>query len=257
MNPTQLLEAYDLLRRQVRLPGASRTETPLLVRHDYPSGDGLIVYSELTGGNAVDVIEEQLAFFRRKGRSLAWMVYRHDPPADLATLLAERGFTPQAAQAVLVLELQPLPALPEKTEHAVVRVVDSEGLQAVASIQEQVWGEPQSSDDMVRLAKRIGESQDAFFLFLAHVGEQPAATAHLTIHPGTAWAGLGGAATLPEFRRRGLYRSLLMRRLRQAQQAGVRFLEAEASPMSQPALQAVGFVHITDCRLYDSPARVS
>jgi hypothetical protein len=27
--------------------------------------------------------------------------------------------------------------------------------------------------------------------------------------------------------------------------------------MSQPALQAVGFVHITDCRLYDSPAQAS
>ncbi len=257
MNPTQLLEAYDLLRQQVRLPGASRTELPHLIRHDYPAGDGLIVYSEFDAGNAVDVIEEQLSFFRRRGRSLSWMVYRHDTPADLGTLLAEHGFTPQATQAVLVLELQPLPALPEKTEHTVVRVLEPERLQAVASIQEQVWGEPPSQADMDRLAKRIGESQDAFFLYLAYVDGHPAATAHLSLHAPTAWAGLGGAAALPAYRRRGLYRSLLLRRLRQAQQAGVRFLEAEASPMSQPALQAIGFVHITDCRLYDSPAQGS
>ncbi|MCJ7512007.1 MAG: GNAT family N-acetyltransferase [Anaerolineales bacterium] len=138
-----------------------------------------------------------------------------------------------------------------------MRLLDPEGLQAVAAIQEQVWGEPLSPDDMQRLAKRIGESRDAFFVYLAYVGGQPAATAHLTIHSPTTWAGLGGAATLPAYRRRGLYRSLLMRRLRDAQQAGVRLLEAEASPMSQPALQAVGFVHTTDCRLYDSPAPAS
>ena len=257
MHPTQLLAAYDLLRQQVRLPGAIRRERPHLIRHDYPAGDGLIVYSELTADNAVEGIEEQQAFFRRQGQALSWMVYRHDTPAELGTLLAERGFTPQAAQAVLVLELQPLPALPEKTEHAVVRVLEPERLQAVASIQEQVWGEPPSPADMDRLAKRIGESPAAFFLYLAYVDGHPAATAHLSLHSPAAWAALGGAATLPAYRRRGLYRSLLLRRLRQAQQAGVRFLEAEASPMSQPALQAIGFVHITDCRLYDSPAQGS
>lgn len=185
MNPSQLLEAYDLLRRQVRLPGASRTEKANLIRHDYPSGDGLIVYSKLDAGNAVEVIEEQLAFFRRQGRSLAWMVYRHDTPADLGALLAERGFAPQAPQGVLVLDLLPLPLFPDDTESALVRLLDPEGLQAVAAIQEQVWGEPLSSDDLRRLAKRIGESRDAFFVYLAYVGGQPAATAHLTIHSPT------------------------------------------------------------------------
>ena len=81
--------------------------------------------------------------------------------------------------------------------------------------------------------------------FLAYVSENgdaiPAAAAALTIHQGVAL--FSGAATLPEFRRRGLQSLLLTDRLRYAHAAGcqVAMIAAEAGGESQRNAERNGF----------------
>jgi len=59
------------------------------------------------------------------------------------------------------------------------------------------------------------------------------------------FAGLIQAATLPAYRGRGLYTALVAIRVQEAGQRGIRFLDADSSPMSRPILEKLGFRRLT------------
>jgi hypothetical protein len=53
-----------------------------------------------------------------------------------------------------------------------------------------------------------------------------------------------GGGTLPGWRRRGIYRALVVYRAKLAATRGYRFLQVDASAQSQPILQRLGFVSL-------------
>lgn len=71
----------------------------------------------------------------------------------------------------------------------------------------------------------------------------------ITFYQRGQFASLGGAATLPNYRGRGLYTALLAIRVQEAKQRGVRFLDSEASPLSRPILEKFGFQRLTSAHL--------
>ena len=77
--------------------------------------------------------------------------------------------------------------------------------------------------------------------YIASIGRTPAAMAFATYFDDRPVVSLSGAATLPAFRGRGLYRALVSRRMRDAAADGKTAAVIQARTTSAPILRRVGF----------------
>ncbi len=123
MDTKQILTLYDQDRKGVSLFGMQREETSHLVRHISPSGEGLIIYSNLNSTNVEEVIREQIAHFEYIGCNFSWVVYRHDTPANLRDHLLTHGFRAEDPDVIMVLDIEDVaPALFESIQYDVQRI---------------------------------------------------------------------------------------------------------------------------------------
>lgn len=246
MDPKQILALYDQDRRGVDLFGMHREETPHLVRHISPDGEGMIIYSNLDAANVEEVIQEQIAHFESRGCDFSWVVFQHDTPANLKDRLLAHGFLAEEPDAVLILAIEDgSPVLLEPVRHDVRRIDDPEDIDDVLTIRQQVWQGDYSS--MARsLTRRLVDAPESLGVYVAYMDGRPVSTAQISFFQNGHFAGLVQAATLPDYRGRGLYTALVAVRVQEARQRGIRFLDADASPMSRPILEKLGFQRITE-----------
>ena len=80
--------------------------------------------------------------------------------------------------------------------------------------------------------------------FVAYAGATPISAGRVSFHAGTDFAGLWGGGTIPAWRGRGVFRSLVSHRAVRAAAAGFRYLQVDASADSCPILQRLGFVEM-------------
>jgi len=245
MDVQHILALYDQNRKEVRLYGMQREETSHLVRHISPDGEGLVIYSNLTLTHADAVIREQIAHFVSKGCDFEWVVYEHDTPADLKDRILAHGFEAGDPETILVLDVEQVaPILLEPVAHDVRRVDDPGKIDDVITIRQQVWG-----GDLVSmaqsLARRLTDAPHSLSLYVAYVDGKPASTAQISFLEPGRFAGLVQAATLPPYRGQGLYTALVAIRVQEAIRRGIRFLDADSSPMSRPILEKFGFRRLT------------
>lgn len=85
---------------------------------------------------------------------------------------------------------------------------------------------------------------------LALAGDVPVSAARMETHPGTDFASLWGGGTVAEWRGRGIYRSLVAFRTRIAAERGYRYLQVDASSMSRPILERLGFAALSTTTPY-------
>lgn len=203
---------------------------------------GWVLYTHLTEEALDETIQAQIEHFRPLGRSFEWKVFDHDTPPGLKAHLLAHGFIPEEREALAVLDLAQAPDQlwqPGATA-GVRRVVDPDDIQHMVHILEAVWQEPHADlgqmlrNDWLNAPQNMG-------LFLAYADEQPVSTAWIYYHPGKVFADLFGGATLPEYRGHGFYTALVAARAQEAHTRGVRFLTVDASPMSRPILEKLGF----------------
>ena len=244
----QLLAIFDLEQRQeVQFFGVQREVTPHVVRFvprkDLAGGSGAVVFSCLSTENADEVIREQVAYFEGLGCDLEWKAYDHDTPADLLARLTVHGFEPGEPEAIVVLDLEEAPALLwQPVAHDVRRIENPTGIDEVLVVQEQVWeGEQLPTWLGEHLRQELLQNSEQMAIYVAYVDGTPACSAWVRFHSPSRFASLWGGSTVPGQRRRGLYTALLATRAQEARRRGVRFLTVDASPMSQPILEKLGF----------------
>jgi GNAT superfamily N-acetyltransferase len=248
LSVAQLLAIFDQEQRQeVRFFDARREVAPYVVRlaplEGLGSGGGAVIYSCLTAENADEVIKEQIAFFEALGCDFGWKVYDHDTPADLQARLVRHGFIPGEPEAVVVLDLEEAPAfLWQPVAHDVRRIEEPAGIEDVMAVQQRVWeGEQLPTWLAEHLRRELDQGGENLVVYVAYVEGAPASAAWARFHPPTRFASLWGGSTVPEHRRNGLYTALLAVRAQEARLRGARFLTVDASPMSQPILEKLGF----------------
>lgn len=122
-------------------------------------------------------------------------------------------------------------------------VADEEAFEALVGVETEGWGRPSSSADVLiedwgRLQADLGSS--SAFALLGTVNGMPASVARCGLFDPVVR--LFGAVTLPAFRRRGLYRSLVAPRCRLGRANGATLALTKARPAtSAPILERVGF----------------
>jgi predicted metal-dependent phosphoesterase TrpH/ribosomal protein S18 acetylase RimI-like enzyme len=249
---SDLLVAYDSqLRARVPDPLPARIEVDRdgpVVRMVFPRG-GLVAYENLDGleGAHLDAfIARQVRFFAERDRRFEWKSHGHDRPPDLPDRLRAAGFVAEEPETVVIARVGDLarrgPSLPEGV--TLREVTERADFDRIAAFEARIWGE-----DHVGLGEMF-ESEcaadpDSIVIVVAEAGDEIVCAAWIRFEGGTDFATLWGGATLPEWRRRGIYRATVAYRAAIAAKRSFRLLEVDASPDSRPILERLGFVAVT------------
>lgn len=252
MDMTAIRAAYDAEQRRDPLFPASRVEHTAHTTRLISTTDAraTITYAGLDADNADDVIAAELAAFRAMPAitRLEWKLYDYDLPPDLQTRLAAHGFSIGEAEAICVLDLADLPdRLRQPPTHDVRRLTHLDQVAEVLAMKQAVWPEEEWVADGW-LGQMLTESVTApdpmLHVYIAYVDGVAISSGWIDLPPGRQFAGLWGGSTMPGFRGRGLYTALIAARAADAIAHGVRYLTIDASPMSRPIVERLGFQHM-------------
>lgn len=230
-------------RRNVSFPDITAEHEPPVIRHIRDDGMCWIMYSEVDEHNADAIIEREKAYFNQRGQTFEWKYYSFDRPADLLERLRAHGFVIGEDEAVMVLDMHHAPArLLEPPHNEIRRIEHAQDLHLAHTVVKEIWGgadatATESEDE----AKKLLEEQQ---VYVGLVDGKPASFARLTLHPGTPFASMWGGATREQYRGRGIYTDLVAVRVQEALRHGHRYLTLDASPMSRPIVEKLGFVKI-------------
>jgi GNAT superfamily N-acetyltransferase len=191
---------------------------------------------EDASAEALDRIEE---FFRARGSPTFHEVSPFAGPGTLHRL-CDRGYRPVEISTVLVRPVAPpFPEIPEAIE---VRAIAPHEAPLWSEITARGWSaeHPELRDFLLGLGAIMAAGDDTV-CFLATIDGQPGAAGVLRFHGKTAL--FGGAATVPEMRRRGLQGALLGARMRWAHQRGcdIAMMVAATGSDSQRNAERMGF----------------
>ncbi|HET7078642.1 MAG TPA: GNAT family N-acetyltransferase [Chloroflexia bacterium] len=191
-------------------------------------------------------IEEMIAYHRDRGIGFTWYVEDDNTPADLAARLERHGLVRAGDQATMARvgldNLEDIPTYPDVT----VEVLDGSDLDAIeAGLQITArcfnWTPEQVDQWRPGMVERMQNPKlrEEEITYLARLNGTPVAEAVLQLRAGIAY--LGGAATLPEYRGRRIYSTLLRRRLEDARARGYQIAAIDAEPMSRRVVARYGF----------------
>lgn len=243
MQRTELLNLFTRQQRiEIDYPDIQKEVDGTVIRHINSAGEGgIVIYSRLDEYSVEDAISAQIARFDGLSQGFEWKVFDYDPPADLVERLRRRGFEIGEPEALLVLDLTSDPAVLTRPASAPVkRITDPGDIDAVIALENTIWRTDHHSLGE-RLKKDMVEYPEMVSVYLSYEGEQPVSAGWIYFHPGTRFASLWGGSTLPQYRHRGHYTSLLTIRAQEAFAKGFPLLYVDASPMSRPVLEKHGF----------------
>jgi ribosomal protein S18 acetylase RimI-like enzyme len=215
-----------------------------------------VIWSDLDEVSADGIIAEQVDFFRGLGRKFEWKWYGYDQPGDLPARLQRAGLVADDDESLIVGEVERIVEVcagAPVAEGVTLRHVRMDDLDAdfagMTVLNEKVWG-----DDfgwlMTELREELVTTPDDLRIHVAEVAGEIVCAAWVRFHQGTEFASLWGGSTLPEWRRKGIYRALVGRRAVQARDRGFHYLQVDASPDSRPILQRLGLTVLTGTTPY-------
>ena len=255
-----VLSAFDAQVRRGTSPdgsGAVAERAGPVVRWTAAGGQGWsgVAWSALDPETADEVIADQVRFFRGLGEQFEWKLYSYDRPPDLGDRLRAAGFVPEDTEALMVAEVAARAggsgAPAEALLPAGVRLVpvtDEAGIELLIEVHDRVFG-----TDHARLRSslmaQLRDSPGATAMVTAMAADEPVSSARIDFYADTDFAGLWGGGTLPQWRGRGIYRALVAYRAQLAAARGYRYLQVDASPLSRPILERLGF----DCLARTTP----
>ena len=192
---------------------------------------------------AFEVAAREAAFYRPLG-DLKWKVYSHDKPANLGAALEAAGFVVGGRETFLALDLASTLAWPDPPDGVEVRrIEDRAGVADMMGVNAAAFGEP-GTWTVDFLTARLADP--TLSIYVAYADGRPVTSGRLEFCPGTAFAGIYGGGTVPDFRGRGVYRALVGARAEEARRRGYRYLTVDARSTSRPILLRLGFEPISE-----------
>lgn len=252
-----LLASYDnQLRDRVpdQLPKGVRVERDGPLRRFLGmTPGGFVGYRDLDGleGSDLDeLIARQVCVFAERGERFEWKLHGHDKPDDLPQRLRSAGFVPEDVETVVIARAEEIAAEPLLPEGVSLRAVTDRGdFDRIAAMEHEVWQDDHGwLADMLESEREV--DPEALTVVGAEAGDAVVCAAWLRLERGTDFATLWGGATLPAWRRRGIYRATVAYRARLAVERGFHFVEVDASADSRPILERLGFVAVTTTTPY-------
>ena len=256
---SELLVAYEAQVRD-RVPdplprGVTVERDGPLLRFLGLAGRGFVVYRDLgglEGADLDDLIVRQVQVFAKRGERFEWKLHGHDRPGDLPQRLGAAGFVPEDTETIMIAPVADIVGEAQLPDGVSLREVTSRAdFERIAALEQAVWGDEDQQSwlvDMLESERTI--DPDALAIVVAEAGGTVACAAWIRFERDTEFATLWGGATLPEWRRRGIYRATVAYRAKLAAGRGFRYLETDASDDSRPILERLGFSAVTTTTPY-------
>lgn len=246
MNTNNLLIRYDKdLRIRVAYPEARKEVTGDVVRIIRKApGMNVVAFTFANESQLHDVIHREVEYFTPMNQPFTWKVYDHDLLPNLKDELASHGFKSDEDPAdVMVLDVNRAPSeLLQPIKADIRRVTDLDGLKDIIYVLDKVWG-----GHNTWVNERLGghlQVPGYLSVYVAYVDDQPASIAW-TYFPRGQFATLFAGSTIAEYRKQGLYTSLLATRIQEIRDRNYLFAVVETGAMSQPIVAKHGFQHLT------------
>jgi GNAT superfamily N-acetyltransferase len=242
-----LLRIFDQQMRRDPAGGmGTEVEREDRVTRVVSTGEGwnAVVWSDLTADDADATIHAQIQRFEPVSRDWEWKYYSYDQPVDLPRRLISAGLIPDEAEALLVADIADLDldvAPPPGVELVPVRTEADAA--ALVRVHDTVFGGDHSVIGTAILAGLRTEPH-AVEAVLAVANGTPISAGRVEFPEEREFATIWGGGTLPAWRGRGVFRSLVAYRARLAKERGYRYLQVDASPDSRPILRRLGFAEL-------------
>jgi GNAT superfamily N-acetyltransferase len=234
--------------REWMQPNRTRHANCRIFRADSPvahPASNFVGSSRWTSDEADGRIEEILEWHRQKGTGFTWWVMPFDTPADLCQRLEEHGLMLAGINLRMArLGLEDLSDIPVN-EHVMIEDLDGSNdlsIETLLKIDAACFHFTEEQVDTQRpgFYERIkGEARTKELHCLAYLDGKPVGMADAYFLYGRVF--LGGVATLPEYRGRRIYSTLLKHRLEAARERGYHLAAIDAGPMSKRVVEKYGF----------------
>jgi GNAT superfamily N-acetyltransferase len=246
MDRDAVLAAYDeQIRRHPRPDtpeGRIEREDGVVRRVEPGEGWSGVTWSHLDDARADAVIAAQVRRFADVTGRWEWKHYSYDRPPDLPERLLAAGFEREPTEALLVAEVAELALDTAPPPGVELRpVLDEPGAAALVAVVNEVFGGDHAHLGSA-LLRHIAREPSTAAAVVAFAEGVPIASGRVEFPDRGDFAGLWGAATVPAWRGRGVFRSIVAHRARLASERGYRYLQVDASDDSRPILERLGFV---------------
>jgi GNAT superfamily N-acetyltransferase len=242
-----LLRIFDQQMRRNPAGGmGTEVEREDRVTRVVSTGEGwnAVVWSDLSAEDADATIHAQIQRFEAVSRDWEWKYYSYDQPVDLPRRLISAGLIPDEAEALLVADIADLDldtAPPAGVELVPVR--NEADAAALVRVHDAVFGGDHSVIGTAILAGLRTEPHTVEAV-LATASGVPISAGRVEFPEDREFASIWGGGTLPAWRGRGVFRSLVAYRAQLAKERGYRYLQVDASPDSRPILKRLGFAEL-------------
>lgn len=213
----------------------------------------LVGLSTLTEATVDRGIASVLDYYREQGKMFSWVVGPTSTPANLGERLLAHGFTRNDDEAMWGMVQHPLDTeIPMATGTTIRRVTRAEALPHKAMLAAAYgFGLTEDAIDWLLLLLEALGDQTAIYLAWVDDTPDPVAWSFVFYHPDGDTMVLGGSATLPTHRHRGLYKALVAQRLRDAHARGCTTAIVHAvRTTSAPICERLGFAVVCPIELY-------
>lgn len=262
MTAADYLAAYDAqLRTDAEMAGARSVVSlgPLRLG-TFAGGSGFVTYRDLAGADAETIaawVEQAVAHFVADPATtrVEWKTRGHDRAPGLHEALLASGFEPEDPESIMIGEARLLAVDVEQPPGVELRRITTEAdVRAMSKMQDEAFGrtigEEMTSALMASLARGDGTE-----LWVAEANGTIVSSGRLEPVAGSEFAGIWGGATLPAWRRRGIYRALTAERARSALRLGRRLMHSDSTEFSRPILERSGFIKVSTTTPYTRTTR--
>jgi hypothetical protein len=223
MITSDLLTLYDTeLREQIEYPEARKDITPDVVRfvRQAPAMN-FVSFTYAADADLDRIIKNELAYFAPRPQPFTWKVYEHDRQRlpSLKEKLVAHHFVEDEPGDVMLFDIESAPAhvfAPSAID--IRRITDLAGLQDIILVLNTVYG-----NDNAWVNDRLGghlKVPGYLSIYAAYLDNQPVSIGW-TYFPKGHFATLFAGTTLAEYRKHGLYTSILAARLREIRERGI------------------------------------
>lgn len=245
---SDLLTEYDAqLRTEAEMQGAVEVmrSGPLWIAR-FRRDDLFVTYRELDDPTAR--VAAVIAILAEDGRvqNAEWKTRTHDHAPGLERALTAAAFAPEQAESVMLGEASALVDAEVPTGVRVRKLTRPEDIREALDMQDSVFGGSPKADSMLSTILTQQAGGASVEVWAAEVDGRIVSAGRIDRIPGTAFAGIWGGATLPEYRGRGIYRALTAARARSAMSQGVRWIHSDSTEASRPILERAGLVKVTE-----------
>ncbi|WP_185996394.1 GNAT family N-acetyltransferase [Nocardioides campestrisoli] len=254
-----LLAAYD---EQLRTDAETSSAVSVAFRGPvhlatFGGGRGHVTYRDLgtAGPDAIDgLVREALAYYGADPEvtEVEWKTRGHDHAPGLHDSLLRHGFVPGEPESIMIGRAESLAVHVPLLDGVVLRQIRAaDDVRAMSAMAAEVFGDSPADGaaEAEALMRRLGRD-DGMELWVAEARGQVISGGRLEPVDGTAFAGIWGGFTLPEWRGRGIYRALTAARAASALRLGKTLVHSDSTGYSRPILERSGLHRVSTTTPY-------